>query len=249
MNRTSKLLSKAFIGLARAPSPVRVTPVARTFQQSLQMAGANLSAGGAFGSRCFSNADPLSGILARELAEEIDAGRDNLPEELLELKNTIEKDWKIVDDGATTRLFRTVGAAKVVITFHCQDTVDGLDIDYTEGVEEEPAVPFRFEIVVSKAGHNLVLNCVSSAGETTVDGAATSTEDLEDIQANGIGRNQYQGPEFPELAEDLQEAFQDFVFSDLAVDEDVSAFISMYADYKEQISYVDFLENVSKVLP
>ena len=196
--------------------------------------------------RYFSSQE-LSDILARELAEEQEEGRDIMPEDLAELKSTIEKDWKIVDDGATTRLYRTVGASKVAISFHCQDTVEGAEEEEDYG--EEAAVPFRFEILVSKAGNTLLLNCISSGGETTVDGATMSTEDIETIQANGVNRDQYQGPEFPELAEDLQDAFQEFVFSELGVNEDVSAFVSMYADYKEQLEYVSFLKNVQKVLP
>ena len=199
--------------------------------------------------RCFSSAaDELSAILERELAEEIEEGREEMPEEVAELKSTIEKDWKIVDDGATTRLIRSVGGIKVVVSFHCQDTVEGLDEEIPEEDEEEPAAPFRFEILVSKAGNTLVLSCMTNAGVTTVDGASITTEDIEKIHAHGIGRNLYQGPEFPELAEDLQDAFHEYIYSELGVNDDVSAFISMYADYKEQSEYVGFLKNVGKFL-
>lgn len=199
--------------------------------------------------RCFSSAaDGLSEILERELAEEVEEGREEMPEAVTELKSTIEKDWKILDDGATTRLIRSVGASKVVVSFHCQDTVEGLEEELPEEDEEEPAAPFRFEILVSKAGNTLVLSCMSNAGVTTVDGASMTTEEIEKIHAHGIGRNIYQGPEFPELAEDLQDAFHEYVYSELGVNDDVSAFVSMYADYKEQSEYVGFLKNVQKVL-
>jgi complement component 1 Q subcomponent-binding protein, mitochondrial len=196
-----------------------------------------------------SSAKTLADMLAKELAEETDEGRIEVPEDLAELKSTIEKDWKIVDDGATTRLIRSIGSTKVVVSFHCQDTVEGADDGYAEEDGEEPALPFRFEVLVSKAGNTLVLNCISSAGTTTVDGVAMTTEDIESVQTNGIGRNNYQGPEFPELAEGLQEAFHDYVFEELGVNDDVSAFISMYADFQEQKQYVGFLKNVAKVLP
>lgn len=236
------------MGLARSSYRVRFAS-AKALQHSLQRSGSAFSPVTSFTSRPFSSSETLSGLLARELAEEQEDGGAEMPADLAELKNTIEKDWKIVDDGATTRLFRSIGASKVAISFHCQDTVEGEGSEYTEEESEEPAVPFRFEVHVSKAGNTLVLSCFSDGGETTVDGAAMSTEDVESIQVNGIGRNQYQGPEFPELAEDLQDAFHEFVFSELGVNEDVSAFVSMYADYKEQSEYVDFLKNVSKVLP
>jgi complement component 1 Q subcomponent-binding protein, mitochondrial len=195
-----------------------------------------------------SSAQTLSDMLAKELAEETEEGRTEMPEDLAELKSTIEKDWKIADDGATTRLIRSIGTTKVVVSFHCQDTVEGADDGYTEEDGEEPAMPFRFEVLVSKAGNTLVLNCISNAGTTTVDGVALTAEDIESVQANGIGRNNYQGPEFPELAEGLQDAFHEYVFAELGVNDDVSAFISMYADFQEQKQYVSFLKNVAKIL-
>jgi complement component 1 Q subcomponent-binding protein, mitochondrial len=196
-----------------------------------------------------SSANTLADMLAKELAEESEEGSTEMPEDLAELKSTIEKDWKIVDDGATTRLFRSIGSTKVVVSFHCQDTVEGVEDSQADEDGEEPAMPFRFEILVSKAGNTLVLGCISSGGTATVDGVAMTTEDIESVQANGIGRNNYQGPEFPELAEGLQDAFHEYVFSELGVNDDVSAFISMYADYQEQKQYVGFLRSVAKVLP
>lgn len=243
------LLSKAFSGLARTSHRVRFPPAAgRVLQQSLFGPKPTFSEVAQPSSRNFSSSEALSDILARELAEEQEEGSDELPEDLAELKSQIEENWRIVDDGATTRLFRTVGTSKVAISFHCQDTVEGGDEEYVEG-GEELAAPFRFETLVSKAGNTLVLNCITNGGETTVDGAAISTEEFESIRSNGICRKQYQGPEFPELAEDLQDAFHELVFSELGVNDDVSAFVSMYADYKEQLEYVKFLKNVPKVLP
>jgi len=202
--------------------------------------------------RYFSSAaDTLKEILQRELDEEISEGRLDLPAEIAELKATIEKDWKIVDDGAATRLIRSVGASKVVVSFHCQDTVDELEEEYNEEDnedDEEPAAPFRFQILVTKAGSTLVVGCLSTFGVTTVESASVSTEDVETIQANGINRNLYQGPEFPELAEDLQDAFHEYIYTDLGINDDVSAFVSMYADYKEQSEYIGFLKSAQKVL-
>lgn len=190
----------------------------------------------------------LSEILAKELQEEIDEQRDTMPEDLKELKSTIEQDWKIVDDGALTRLVRSIGGSKVVLTFHCQDTVEGLEEQYIDEVDEEPAVPFRFEILVSKAGNTLVLNCISNAGVTTVDGAAMTSDSIESLQSDGLNKNQYQGPEFSELSEELQNAFQEYVFESIGVNDDVGAFVSMYADYKEQVEYIGFLKSAVKVL-
>lgn len=249
MSSSNLLRSRLLTACARPFTRAWKAPPARVSLASYRAAAAPRTSRQelAASCRCFSS-EALSDILARELGEEVEEGRAEMPEDLVELKSTIEKDWKIVDDGATTRLFRSIGATKVVVSFHCQDSVEGVDQQYVEENNEEPAVPFRFEILVAKTGNTLVLNCISNAGATAVDGAAMTTEDIESIQAHGIGRNKYQGPEFQELAEDLQAAFHAHVFDELGVNDDVTAFVSMYADYKEQLEYVGFLKNVSKVL-
>ena len=57
-----------------------------------------------------------------------------------------------------------------------------------------------------------------------------------------------QGPEFTELAEDLQESFQNYVVAECGVDEDVTAFISMYCDYREQEEYVSWMKTAIDIL-
>jgi hypothetical protein len=57
-----------------------------------------------------------------------------------------------------------------------------------------------------------------------------------------------QGPEFTELAEDLQDAFHTYVEKECGVDEDVTAFITMYADYREQEEYVAWMKTANSVL-
>jgi hypothetical protein len=57
-----------------------------------------------------------------------------------------------------------------------------------------------------------------------------------------------QGPEFTELAEDLQESFQNYVAEECGVDEDVTAFISMYCDYREQEEYVSWMKTAIDIL-
>ncbi len=57
-----------------------------------------------------------------------------------------------------------------------------------------------------------------------------------------------QGPEFDELASDLQEAFHNYIVKECGVDEDVTAFITMYADYREQEEYVSWMKTAVSVL-
>jgi complement component 1 Q subcomponent-binding protein len=57
-----------------------------------------------------------------------------------------------------------------------------------------------------------------------------------------------QGPEFTELAEDLQEAFGVYVEKECGVDVDVQSFITMYADYREQEEYVSWMQTAKSVM-
>jgi complement component 1 Q subcomponent-binding protein len=201
--------------------------------------------------RYFSAGQDLSDILAREYAEEIENNSAGIPPELAELKKNLAKDWKIVDDGALTKMFRTLGAVKVQVSFHCQDAVQVED-EYLEDdavAEDEVAAPVRFTVIATKAGKSLVLTCISEDATARIQSAAITTEDVDTILTNsGVDSNQYQGPDFAELAEDLQDAFHGYLIEDAGLNEDVASFIAMYADYKEQTKYVEFLKDAQALL-
>jgi len=193
-----------------------------------------------------------------------------MPPDLLELKGSLESGddeggWKIVDDGAITRLYRsTSSGAKVQLSFHCQDTVEYMDEQQEileelgipeEGAgsgEEEEAAPVRFTVTVSKAGKALVMNCLSENASAKVQGVAvTASQNVDDVHVKSggwIDKAQYQGPEFEELAEDLQESFHTYLEEEVGVSENVAAFVSMYADYREQVEYVNFLAETKSIL-
>jgi complement component 1 Q subcomponent-binding protein len=203
------------------------------------------------GVRMFSSpSGDLADILGREMEEEVNAGSTHMPPDLSVLKAKIENDWRIVDDGATAKLFRKDNSGvKVAISVHCQDTVDdAIDEEGNEQEEqEERSPPLRFTVAVSKAGKTLVLTCLSEDTETFVESAAVSSQELEAIlTSGGVESHNYQGPAFAELAEDLQEAFHVYLRS--LVNEDVAAFLPMYADYLEQQQYVQFLKQAQSIL-
>eukprot|EP00536_Pseudo-nitzschia_multiseries_P006146 jgi/Psemu1/303893/fgenesh1_kg.127_\ len=77
------------------------------------------------GNRSFSSKATLLELLAREEQEEVETGNTEMPTELSDLKNTIEKSWKIVEDGATTNFFKIENSSgnKIQVSFHCQDTL------------------------------------------------------------------------------------------------------------------------------
>jgi complement component 1 Q subcomponent-binding protein len=194
----------------------------------------------------------LSDILAREHAEEIENNSAGIPPELEELKDKLAEEWKIVDEGALTKMFRTLGAIKVQVSFHCQDAVEVEDEyleDGTVEVGDEAANPIRFTVVATKAGKSLVLTCISEDATARIQSVAITKEDAVSIMKNsGVDSNQYQGPDFDELAEDLQDAFHGYLNEDVGLNEDVASFIAMYADYKEQTHYVEFLKDAQALL-
>jgi len=206
--------------------------------------------------RSFSSAGhQLSDILAREHAEELENQLTAVPEELAAVKALVAKTWKIVDDGAVTRLYRTLTDTdtpiKVQISFHCQDTVQVVD-EYLEeeADKEEAADPVRFTVTCTKAvGKTLVFTCVSEDATTRIQSVAITNQTVESIQANsGVDSMQYQGPDFTELAEDLQDAFHAYLEEEVGLNEDVASFIAMHTDHKEETEYVDFLEEARVLL-
>lgn len=193
--------------------------------------------------------DGLVDILKREHDEEKENQTSTMPDDLQELHKTIQdRDWKIVDEGATTRLFSTIGSRKVQILFHCQDTLEEeYQEEEGEEVEEEPAPTFRYTVTVSKAGKTMVFVCLSKDAQCTIESVNLTKTDVAGLD-NGVPAAEYQGPEFYELATDLQDAFGGFLHEEIGIDQDMNAFIAMYADYKEQTQYVEFLESAQGLL-
>lgn len=206
-----------------------------------------------------SSADALSDLLAREHAEEMENLTTTIPQALKDLKDQLQVDWKIVDSGSSvTKLYKTVGGLKVQISFHCQDTTERMEDEEVDASAEdeyepaddyeEPAPTVRFTVTATKAGKSLVMICVSEDSVANIQSAAITDTDVETIHSTGIDPSSYQGPEFIELAEDLQNAFHSFLQDEVGVDNDVASFITMYTDYKEQCQYVKFLEDTKIIL-
>lgn len=200
--------------------------------------------------KCFSSSTSsgdLSTLLARELAEEEEQGALEMPPVLVDLKTELAKDWTILDDDESGTVKMYAKSGRVTVVFHCQDTLEVDFDDDDDGDEASPEV--RFTLTVQKAGRTMVMNCVSVEANAVVETVAVTTEDVEKIHASGkVSDKLYQGPQFDELAEDLQEAFTQFVQTDCGVHTNVSAFISMYADFKEQEEYIRWLKQVQGIL-
>jgi complement component 1 Q subcomponent-binding protein, mitochondrial len=197
----------------------------------------------------------LVDILAREEQEEIDAGNTELPADLADLQKTLEKDWRIVvgKDDAMVNLFSKVSASpKIQVSFHCQDTVqEGMGGDEAEEEEgEDEMSPVRFTVTITKAGKTLTFACLSDNGLVNIEGVSTCLSSPESIHATqgALEKTLYQGPDFMELAEDLQDAMAIYLEEECRITSDVAAFVAMYSDYKEQLSYVQFLKTMQSIV-
>lgn len=208
--------------------------------------------------------DSLRDMLTRERDEEIENGNTEMPPELSELKTKIVETggWKLVD-GIITKLYKTVDGKKIELSFHCQDSVtkeqpydenadedddeEGGGMGDEEAVEEVPG--FRFTLTSTKAGKSLVIVGISENSEMKIESVSVSSEDPEKIHdGKADDSTGYQGPEFAELAEDLRNAFFSYAEEDLGLNNDMMAFISMYADHQEQQNYVKWLDDAKSIL-
>jgi complement component 1 Q subcomponent-binding protein len=195
----------------------------------------------------------LVDILTREeQEEEVESGNLEMPQTLNDLKKELEADWTITEDAATTQLF--LKSSKVQISFHCQDTVESMDEVYEEQddaeEEEEPSHPVRFTVTQAKAGKTLVISCLSEFGQVKIESVTTTSTSPDIVHAaqGVLEKVQYQGPEFTELAEDLQDSLAAYLEDELLVTSDVAAFVSMQTDYKEQVNYVQFLKDCKSII-
>jgi len=225
-----------------------------------------------------SSTKDLAAILLRERnAEQIITRDSSISSTLSDLKSTVSKSWTIIDatdngGGATTRMIRKEplsNGAKVTLTFHCQDTlveeegtfagmldgvVGGMDNnndndDNEEEEEEELSAPIRFDATVSRAGTTLHLSCMSEDALASIDRVTVFAGDDGD-KHNDEMEELFRGPDLEDLPEDVCDALGSFLTEDwgCGVDEDVAAFIAMWADYREQAEYVEWLDGVRKIV-
>ena len=210
-------------------------------------------------------ADALVDMLNREHTEEIENNSTETPEALKDLHHmlTEERGWKIVtdDDTAMTKLYKTVDAVKVQLCFHCQDATERMaeheedmedpdNADDAQADDEEEPASVRCTISATKGGKTLFIVCIAQDSTIRIQSTAMAgaVTDIDALHASGVNPNLYQGPEFTELAEDLQDAFHAYVEDYLGVNTDVAAYVAMQFDYKEQCQYVKFLDETKNLL-
>mmetsp|Transcript_3541 Transcript_3541/g.4691 ORF Transcript_3541/g.4691 Transcript_3541/m.4691 type:complete len:284 (+) Transcript_3541:83-934(+) len=205
----------------------------------------------------------LSDVLQREIDEETENELNEMPSDLAELKESLSEYWTIVDGktatstngGATVKMYKKENlsnGSKVTLSFHCQDSLNPEELGFFDNAveavsggdddSEEESVPFKFDVTIGRAGKIMYMSCTSEAAEASIDGIMIGTSE-DDIENGDV----YRGPMIEDLAEDVKEGLDTFLIEDCGVNEDVAAFIAMYADYREQMEYFNWLKNVKDI--
>lgn len=223
------------------------------------------------------SAADLVTLLDREYQEELENENNQMTTELKEIKERVEKDWKLIDnaDDGIVKLYKTLGSSqKVQIYFHCQDTVEtevadthddeeeggseqngnanaNDDDEQFDDIIETPAV--KFTITITKQGKTVIFTCLSDEDGTVhkiQSIAVTLKEDVDTIMKEGgsVDINQYQGPVFHDLADDIQDTFHMYLEDVIGINTDITSFITLYTDYKEQNQYISFLNNIKTII-
>ena len=194
-------------------------------------------------------------LLAREEQEEIDTGNLEMPYELMNLRDTIQNSWTISEDGPTTTLVKNSSSSTsttIRLSFHCQDALENEEEEIDDDEEDEVSSPVRFTVTVTKNDKSsLTFACLSEDGAATIEGISTTTLSSPSYVHDNQGqlpKGEYQGPDFAELAEDVQEAFYSYLEDECGVDSDVAAFVAMSSDHREQSNYVDFLKLAQSIV-
>ncbi len=205
----------------------------------------------------FSTSSNLSSLLEREILEETETNPIKMPEDLAELKSILSEKWDIVDsrangeDGATVKMYLknpTPNGAKVLLKFHCQDTEEQEEGIFDDEAPEEVSAPLQFEVQVSRAGKTMTMSCVSEDALASVEGIVISPSPEAAAASHNDEDELYRGPILDDLPDDVKEEFDSFLRNECEVDEDVAAFTSMYADYREQAEYIRWLQEVQKIV-
>ncbi|CAM9996765.1 unnamed protein product [Ascophyllum nodosum] len=211
------------------------------------------------------HASKLSQVLRAELEEERLVSYD---EDVASMVKDLKKKGITIKDEpghSTVRLFGPgVGDEKVTVEFDCDEGDDGdgweddLDdeSDEHEGTQEVGHLGEDVEDDVDGPdldgpGESTIRIATITKGAKKMEmmGTATSKISLHGVRvvpANvEADSSLYKGPAFNELDPHVQDGMLDYL-KERSVDDDLAAFICMYADQKEQTEYVNWLEEVEK---
>mmetsp|Transcript_26111 Transcript_26111/g.34300 ORF Transcript_26111/g.34300 Transcript_26111/m.34300 type:complete len:254 (-) Transcript_26111:191-952(-) len=196
----------------------------------------------------------LSSVLKNELTEEKENNL-KMPEDLDSLHESIKKTLTLREDfgnglvSICGHMKSPPPGEKVTVEFTAGVAGYGLDEEFEEEAEGEEQQAEEdedytgdfpsekdFVVTVAKGSEKLLFYCraldtIAIDGVTHIPAGKDSVDDL------------YEGPEFDELDPSLQEAFIQYL-EERGINSNLGAWVVMYADYKEQREYMNWLEKV-----
>lgn len=191
------------------------------------------------GSRAFSAAaSKVAKVLESEMKHE-----QEQYEQPKEVKNFLKSGtWKLVeaDGDVNMAIEREVGGKTVKIEFQLTSPFAPEE----EGEEEHDATEFSIT-VEAKNGSGLTFFCSTQAGEDHryVIGNVKSYASA----AEKDGVTSYNGPEFEDLDDKLQEALDEYL-GEVGMNSEICDFVDAMASDKEQREYVRWLGNTKKAI-
>jgi len=195
--------------------------------------------------RSVSTGKDLARLLDREIGVEEKNINDQIPDGFAGLKQSLESDWSIVH-GEVVQMYKRKWlkeGSKVFVEFHSQETE--LNEHHQEVVPD-----IRFVVSVQKAYQCLIVQCLSEDDELIIE--SVQTRDLAFRESALLlakqSKTPYQEPVISKFPSDLRQSLLDFVQTECGVSTDVIKFISMYADQKEKIDYMKWLQTVRKLV-
>lgn len=132
--------------------------------------------------------------------------------------------------------------------------VDGVDpVEDAMDMEEDFSTPVRLNIVVEKpnGGSALGIEAIAENGEILVESMIPySSGELaiaDNAEADYKRRSFYQGPPFNVLDENVQVAVEEYLAS-RKIGSELAQFVVEYGAYKENIQYINWLEQIKKIV-
>jgi len=193
--------------------------------------------------RSFSTGQDLARLLDREIVEEEKNINEKIPVVMAGLVQSLESDWRIVHGklGSMVRMYKKQplgNGSKVVVEFRCKEN---RKIEYCKGLFLDPQ--FTFVVSVQKASQCMLVVCSSLRQKFTIEGFQT-----QDVANGESAAKKIEDLVLYELGDDLKQSLFDFVQTECGVSSDMAVFITMYADYQKLTNYMEWLQNVRKIL-
>jgi len=170
-------------------------------------------------------------------------------EQVKEVKNFLKNTpFKLLekDGDVNMALEREIGDKTVKIEWQLTSPFDPAEVDDAEGGEAD-AQSTEMAVVVEdkKSGAGLTFYCSTQAGEDHryVIGMVKAFDTAEEKD----NVTSYNGPDFEDLDDKLQESFDEYL-AELGMSSEVCDFIDAMAMDKEQREYVRWLKNVQKFM-